>query len=212
MALKFKYPSQDDVPEEHRGLYVERDGAFVLDAEGAVDKGKVDEFRTNNVALKRQLDSLTAKYEGMDPDAVKHLLAEKTKLEEEKLLQDGEVEKLVAKRTQAALADVEKRLHSAEQQAARLSAQLLEKEIERHVVESATKLGLRPSAIPDIKAERGNWRSAAFQTARGVTSRKQHTTQWLSVHPAGVVPHAAQGSRCRCAGTVSRLEGGAPTA
>ena len=47
---------------------------------------------------------------------------------------------------------MEKRLQSAEQQASALSAQLLEKEIERHVVEAATKLGLRASAIPDIKA------------------------------------------------------------
>ena len=55
MALKFKYPSQAEVPEQHASLYVERDGAFVLDAEGAVEKSKVDEFRTTNLALKNQL-------------------------------------------------------------------------------------------------------------------------------------------------------------
>ena len=184
MALKFKYPSQDDVPEEHRGLYIERDGAFVLDAEGAVDKGKVDEFRTNNVALKRQLDSLTARYEGIDPDAVKRLLAEKAKLEEEKLLQDGEVEKLVEKRTRAALADVEKRLHSAEQQAATLSAQLLEKEIERHVVESATKLGLRPSAIPDIKARS----RSVFQVVGGAVAAVEADGRTPLVGADGATP------------------------
>jgi hypothetical protein len=48
MALKYK--SKDEVPSEHLALCVERDGAFVLDAEGAVDKAKVDEFRTNNLA------------------------------------------------------------------------------------------------------------------------------------------------------------------
>src|SRR5438477_13042640 len=76
MALKFKYKSKDEVPAEHSALYVERDGAFVLDAEGAVDKARVDEFRTNNLALKKQLDDLAAKYEGIDPDAVKTVLAE----------------------------------------------------------------------------------------------------------------------------------------
>jgi len=152
MALKFKYKSKDEVPADHLGLYVERDGAFVLDAEGAVDKSKVDEFRSNNLALKKQLDDLAAKYEGIDPDAVKMLLADKAKLEEQKLIKDGEVEKLVEKRTKGILGDMEKRLHAAEQSASSLSAQLLEKEIERNVVEAATKLGLRPSAIPDIKA------------------------------------------------------------
>jgi hypothetical protein len=151
MALKFRYTSKEQIPAEHAALYVERDGAFVLEAEGAVDKSKVDEFRTNNLTLKKQLDDLAKKYEGIDPDAVKTLLADKARLEDEKLVKDGEVEKLVEKRTKAILADMEKRLQGAEQQASALSAQLLEKEIERNVVEAATKLGLRASAIPDIK-------------------------------------------------------------
>ena len=152
MPLKFRYKSKDEVPAEHAALYVERDGVFVLDAEGAVDKSRVDEFRTNNVALKNHLEELAKKYEGIDPESVKTLLAEKAKLEEQKLIKDGEVEKLVEKRTKAVLADMEKRLQGAEQQASTLSGQLLEKEIDRNVVEAATKLGLRASAIPDIKA------------------------------------------------------------
>jgi hypothetical protein len=40
---------------------VERDGGFVLDAEGAVEKSKVDEFRNNNVTLKKQLVELLGK-------------------------------------------------------------------------------------------------------------------------------------------------------
>jgi hypothetical protein len=111
----------------------------------------VDEFRTNNLALKNQLAEFAAKYDGIDPDAVKTLLAEKAKLEEEKLIKDGEVEKLVENRTKKILGEMEKRLQGAEQQASSLSAQLLEKEIERNVVEAATKIGLRASAIPDIK-------------------------------------------------------------
>ena len=47
MALKFKFKSKDEIPAEHAAFYVERDGAFVLDTEGAVDKSKVDEFRGN---------------------------------------------------------------------------------------------------------------------------------------------------------------------
>ena len=156
MALKFRYKSKDEVPAEHAALYVERDGAFVLDAEGAVEKSKVDEFRTNNLVLKKQLDDFAKKYEGIDPDAVKTLLAEKAKLEDEKLIKDGEVEKLVEKRTKSILGEMEKRLQSAEQQASSLSAQLLEKEIDRHVVEAASKIGLRASAIPDIKSRARN--------------------------------------------------------
>ena len=156
MALKFKYQSKAEIPAEHAALFVERDGVFVLEAEGGVDKAKVDEFRTHNVALQKQLAEFAAKYEGIDPDAVKTLLAEKAKLEEQKLIKDGEVEKLVENRTKKILGDMEKRASSAEQQASSLSAQLLEKEIERNVVEAGTKLGLRASAIPDLKGRARN--------------------------------------------------------
>ena len=61
MALKFKYKSRDEIPAEHAALYVERDGAFVLEAEGAVDKSRVDEFRAHNLALKKQLADLALK-------------------------------------------------------------------------------------------------------------------------------------------------------
>ena len=51
MALKFKYETKEEIPAEHAIHYVERDGAWVLDAEGVVDKAKLDEFRNNNIAL-----------------------------------------------------------------------------------------------------------------------------------------------------------------
>src|SRR5688572_20573724 len=136
MPLKFKYAAKQEIPPEHLSFYVEREGAFVLDADGAVDKSKLDEFRSTNVGLNKQLAELSKRYEGIDPDAVKALLADKARLEDEKMIKDGEVEKLVEKRTRGILSEMEKRLQSAEQQAAALSAQLLEKEIERNVVEA----------------------------------------------------------------------------
>ena len=54
MPLKFKAKSKDEIPAEHQALYVERDGVWVLDVEGAADKAKLDEFRNTNVALLRQ--------------------------------------------------------------------------------------------------------------------------------------------------------------
>lgn len=56
MALKFKLKSKDEVAAEFQSSYVERDGAFVLDADGAVEKSKLDEFRANNLEMKKQLD------------------------------------------------------------------------------------------------------------------------------------------------------------
>jgi hypothetical protein len=61
MPLKFRVKTREEVPTEHQSLYVERDGAFVLDVEGAVEKTRLDEFRSTNVALRREVESLNTR-------------------------------------------------------------------------------------------------------------------------------------------------------
>ena len=58
VAIKSKAKSKEEIPSELQSLYVERDGAFVLDVDGAVDKGELDEFRNTNVALIKERDDL----------------------------------------------------------------------------------------------------------------------------------------------------------
>jgi len=79
-------------------------------------------FQPSDSAIQFLQADLAKKYEGIDPDAVKTLLADKVRLEDEKLIKGGEVEKLVEKRTKGILSDMEKRLHAAEQSASSLSA------------------------------------------------------------------------------------------
>ena len=77
MALKFKFKSKDEIPAEHLALYAERDGAWLLDVEGAVEKAKLEEVRTTNVALVKERDELKQRFAGIDPDEVKTLAEEK---------------------------------------------------------------------------------------------------------------------------------------
>src|SRR4051794_20396788 len=102
MPIKFKVKTKEEVPAELQSLYVERDGAFVLDAEGAVDKGKLDEFRSTNVALIKERDDLRKRFEGIDPDEVRKLAEEKQRLEEAQQLKGGEIEKVVEGRLKTA--------------------------------------------------------------------------------------------------------------
>jgi hypothetical protein len=94
MALKFKLKSKEEVPAEHAGLYVERDGAWLLDVEGAVDKAKLEEFRATNVALMKERDELTQRFAGIDPDEVRRLANEKPKIEEAQQIKADEVEEV----------------------------------------------------------------------------------------------------------------------
>ncbi len=73
MALKFKAKSKEEIPAELQSLYVEREGGFVLDVEGAVDKAKVEEVRSSNAALLKERDELRKRFDGIGPDEARKL-------------------------------------------------------------------------------------------------------------------------------------------
>ena len=113
MALKFKVKSKDEVPAELVNLYVERDGAWLLDVDGAVEKSKLEELRATNVALMKERDELKQRFEGIDPEEARKLADEKRKREEAQQLKAGEVEKVVETRLRAVKEDLVKKLASA---------------------------------------------------------------------------------------------------
>jgi len=141
MALKYKYGKREEIPAEVAGFYVEREGGFVLDAEGVVDKAKHEEFRVNNITLANQLK----RFEGIDPEQVRQLAAEKARLEEEQRIKEGKFQDVMAEKLKAALSPV-----VAERDT--LNSRLTSLLIDQAVVTEATKRGLRPTAIPDITA------------------------------------------------------------
>lgn len=153
MPLKYKFKAREEIPAEHVNLYVERDGAFVLDAEGIVEKAKLDEFRNTNVALAREHDELKQRFEGIDPEEVRKLAEEKHKLE---LLAQGhkpeELDRLVGERIKGLKADWDKQLAAVTGERDALTARLTAVQIDQGVITAATKRGLRPTAIPDITA------------------------------------------------------------
>ncbi len=152
MALKFKLKSKDEVPAEHQSLYTERDGAWLLDVDGAVEKAKLDEFRTNNLALAKERDEMKQRFDGIDPEEARAVLADRAKLEQEKQLKAGEVEKVVEGRIKAVKADLEKQVGNLTTERDSLNARLTAIQIDQGVITVATKRGLRPSAITDITA------------------------------------------------------------
>jgi hypothetical protein len=153
MALKFKFKSREEIPAELVNLYVERDGAFVLDAEGVIEKAKADEMRNHNIDLRKQLEELNTRFDGIDPVEVKKLAEEKRKLE---LLAQGhkpeELDRLVGERIKGLKADWDKQLSTVTTERDSLTSRLTAIQIDQGVLTVATKRGLRPTAIPDITA------------------------------------------------------------
>jgi len=153
MALKYKYPNKQEIPAEHQSLYVEREGAFYLDAEGVTDKAKADEMRNHNIELRKQIEERDARFDGIDPDEHRRLVEEKRKLE---LQAQGhkpeEIDKLVTERLKGLKADWDKQQAAVANERDALLGRLSAIQIDQGVITAATKRGLRPTAIPDITA------------------------------------------------------------
>jgi len=184
MALKFKFKTREEIPAELQSLYVERDGAWILDAEGVADKSKLDEFRSTNVNLIKERDDLAKRFEGIDPDAVRQLADDKRKLEEAQQLKAGEVDKVIETRLKAARAEWDKQQGIVVAERDALTSRLTAIQIDQAVVTEATKRGLRPTAIPDIAARA----RVNFKLVNGVPQAFEADGQTARMGKDGVTP------------------------
>lgn len=145
--FKFKYSTQEEIPEEIRNHYSKgSDGAWYLQVEGAVDKARLDEFRNNNVSLQQQLE----KFKGLDPAKVQELLENQRKIDEKKLIDAGDIEGLVAQRVttmkqeyESKLKDLSKKFQTSQRQ---LETLLIDNEVRAHAI----KIGVAPTAVDDV--------------------------------------------------------------
>jgi hypothetical protein len=167
MALKFKFKTREEIPAEQISLYTDRDGAWVLDVDGAIEKSKLDEIRTSKAALSKELDDLAKRFEGIDAEEARTLLAEKQKRDEEKLLKGGDdaaaseeaqrqererIEKVIESRIKGVKGELDKQVASLTGERDALTARLTAIQIDQGVITVATKRGLRPTALADITA------------------------------------------------------------
>jgi hypothetical protein len=184
MALKFKFKNKEEIPAESQSLYVERDGGWILDVDGAVEKAKLDEFRTNNIALTNQLAEQRKRFEGIDPEDVKKLAEEKRKLEEAQQLKGGEIEKVVEGRLKTAKSEWDKQFNSVTAERDVLNSRLTAIQIDQGVITVATKKGLRPTAIPDITARA----RVVFRLVDGAPRAYEADGQTVRVGKDGITP------------------------
>ena len=98
MAFKLIIDSLDDVDEDSRRLYVEKDGKFVLDVEGLDDVSKLSKdlrsTRAEAAAKRKQLE--TWEKLGKTPEEIQELMAQYEKDQEDKLRTAGQWDALKA--------------------------------------------------------------------------------------------------------------------
>ena len=178
MALKYKYKTKDEIPAELQSLYVERDGAWTLDAEGVASQSKLDEFRQNNITLTNELK----RFEGIDPDAVRQLAEENKSLRTATLSEDAKREMDAQLKT--AKSAFEKQLAAVTGERDTLNGRLSAIQIDQAVVTEATKRGLRATALPDITARARQ----SFKLVNGVPQSFEADGQTARMGKDGVSP------------------------
>lgn len=155
MPIKFRLENKDDIPAALADAYRESktaagDTVWELDVEGAVSQEKLREFRDTNNELKEKVESLEARYKGIDPGEARTLKERADLLDDKKLVDAGKMDELVNQRTEAMrkqheeeTAEKDKRIRATESQLSRLT-------IDQALISAGAKLGLRPEANDDL--------------------------------------------------------------
>lgn len=146
MTLRYTVEKLEDVPENLRGLYAPNGNKFTLLVDGAVGKDKLDEFRNNNIQLQQQID----KFKNIDPAKHQELLELQRKLQEEELIDKGEVDKLVNLRVTRMREELETKLNTTSGQLEQANSQLSLLLVDNVVKDAAIKNGVQPTAVDDV--------------------------------------------------------------
>lgn len=165
MALKAKITEEEfgelaEVLQEH---YTKQGDEYVLDTDDKGYKDRISEFRNNNIALQQELESLKAdlgKFKGIDPAKYQDTINKLQELEDKKLIDAGQIDELLAQRTERMRQDYEGRTQALETDRERFKAlaqkrqELLQKTlVNSAVAEAVSSVGVpAKGALPDIQA------------------------------------------------------------
>jgi hypothetical protein len=180
MSLKFRYGSKEEVPAELAGHYMEQNGAWLLNVEGAVERARLEEVRTNNAALTKEREELRKSLEAASAEAA----AIKEKQALQTASNPGEVEKILEGRVKAVRGEMEKQLGQVAAERDSLNQRLMEIQIDQGILTSATKRGLRATALPDITARA----RSVFRLVNGVPTAFEKDGQTVRVGKDGYTP------------------------
>jgi len=149
--LKFMLANLDNQEDATKSLYVKHDdGNFYLDVEGAVSKTKVDEFRENNIGLKKDLDDVKTKYKDVDLDQYNELRDKAALDDGKKRVSMDKVDEIVSERTGAMKAEHETQIKERDDRISNQGRQLNGLLIDSAVRDAATTAGVMKGAVSDV--------------------------------------------------------------
>lgn len=156
MALKLVIDKLEDVAEGVRTMYVEKDGKFHLDVDGIEDtsglKSALQKERDLAKASAKALKDMQEQFSGIDPAKVKEMMARLDNDGEAKLIAEGKIDEVVAKRTEKLQKELQKQVdaaHGEAKTAAERAKKFEQRVLDNHIRQAAAKAGLHVNAVED---------------------------------------------------------------
>jgi hypothetical protein len=217
MTLQYEIETLDGLDEAVKPLYAEKDGKFVLQVEGAASRAELRALRDGNVTLKREIEGIQAKYEGIDPGEYRKLVRQEHAERDWELFEAGRGDEVVANRTRAMRAEHQRLLDIVTAECDAAKAELDAALIGDALRDAAFRLGVLPEAAEDLMlrgavvlrvvegkpvAYAGN---APISAAEWVASLSRTSPHLFSASSSGASPGGAQAGRGMGA-TISRAQ------
>jgi hypothetical protein len=165
MALKLQIASLDDVHEDLQDAYVDDGkGGFELDYSAIKEHPGVRKVRKTADDLDRRrkdsdktLAELQEKFGDLDPETARAALKAVSEMDDKKLIEEGDIDEVVNKRVENALADFNTKLAAKDELIEKLSADIGTRDTELSSIkiydaikDSALSKGARKDALQDI--------------------------------------------------------------
>lgn len=158
LKLTKKVAKIEDVEENFRPLYAERNGGWVrldaigeLELEGLTTTDRVKEFRDNNERLQREKEEIEGRYRDVDLEKYTRLVGIEKDLEDHKLVKRGELDQVRQQAAQEAIKPLQQQLQGEKETISKLRTRLEDAVIGDQVVQAAIPLGLQDGAAFDLK-------------------------------------------------------------
>ena len=139
-----------------RSLYVEKDGKHHLDVTGIEDtsglRSALQKERDAVKEAKRLQKEYEQRFEGIDPDKVKSMMAKFENDDEAKLIAAGKIDEVVSKRTEKLRVELQKQVDAAKGEtkaASDRAGKFSQRVLDNHIRAAAIKAGLHAHAVED---------------------------------------------------------------
>ena len=156
--LKFKLDSENftALNEVEQSFYSKSGDAYLLQVEGAVEKSKLDEFRSSNVEHMKKAEL----YKGIDLDKYHAMQEQERQLKDQELIKSGDIEGLVSQRTNSIVSDYEAKISTLNEQVKNSNSNhdtvVSKYEIEGAAVKAFSEHKISPDAFNAVMSQINN--------------------------------------------------------